>query len=169
MKAGIQRGGGNRGISLVETMVSIGVLAVVAPLALAAMLKAGETGTAAKAETRAPVIVEACLAEIRIARDSESAHLPKLNPGEAFGTGDPLSLAFRRDGTLAGAVPPGGYETGIDRLGSDDIAFLATVEGDLDTSRSGFPDMLKVTVTVEAPATAPVHKRKHLEFVTKLP
>ena len=70
MRLALPRPGFRRGISLVETMVSIGVLAVVAPLAIAALLRGGEGGAVARAETRAPVIVESCLGEIKTARDA---------------------------------------------------------------------------------------------------
>lgn len=158
-----------RGVSLVETMVSIGVLAVVAPLAIAALLRGGEGGTSARAETRAPVVVEACLTEIAAARDGRSQHLPALVPGQPFGTGEVLCLAFRRDGVLLGPVAASTYESGILRVAEQDAAYLARLEGTLETERPGFPPLLGVRVTVEHPAVAPALKRKRMEFLTKLP
>jgi hypothetical protein len=158
-----------RGVSLVETMVSIGVLAVVAPLAIAALLRGGETGSAARAETRAPVIVESCLNEIKVARDSTSKHLPALTPGQAFGSDEVICLAFRRDGVLLGAVSAASYEGGVLRVAEQDAAFLARLEGTLETGRPGFPPLLKVKVTVEHPAVAGSLKRRRKEFLTKLP
>ncbi len=158
-----------RGVSLVETMVSIGVLAVVAPLAIAALLRGGEGGSAARAETRAPVIVEACLAEIAAAREGTSKNLPALVPGEAFGTGEVLCLAFRRDGVLLGPVAASTYESGILRVAEQDAAYLARLEGTLETERPGFPPLLAVKISVEHPAVAGKLKRKRMEFLTKLP
>ena len=169
MKTGIQNPARHAGVSLIEAVVSIGVLAVIAPIAMAAMLKAGEGGNSARAETRAPAIVEACLAELKTARDGNSDHLPALTPGEPFGSGQMLCLAFRRDGTLIGAVDPGGYGAGTDRIGDEDVSFLARLQGELDTSRDGFPEMLQITVSVEYPAVARDAKRRRLEFLTKLP
>ena len=169
MKLALPRRGFRRGVSLVETMVSIGVLAVVAPLAIAALLRGGESGTAARAETRAPVIVETCLQDIKIARDGVSKHLPALAPGQAFGSGEVLCLAFRRDGVLLGAVAGSAYESGTLRVAEQDAAFLARLEGTLDTERPGFPPLLKVKVTIEHPAVVGSLKRRRMEFLTKLP
>lgn len=169
MRIALPKRGLRRGVSLVETMVSIGVLAVVAPLAIAALLKGGEGGTAARAETRAPVIVESCLGEIKTARDGVSKHLPALTPGQAFGSGEVMCLAYRRDGVLLGAVSGSSYEAGIGKVAEQDVAFLARLEGTLDTERPGFPPLLKVKVTIEHPAVAGSMKRRRMEFLTKLP
>jgi hypothetical protein len=169
MKLPLPRRGFRRGVSLVETMVSIGVLAVVAPLAIAALLRGGESGTAARAETRAPAMVESCLQEIQIAREGDSKYLPALTPGQAFGSGEVLCLAFRRDGVLLGSVAGSAYENGTLRVEEQDAAFLARLEGTLDTERPGFPPLLKVKVTIEHPAVAGSIKRRRMEFLTKLP
>lgn len=169
MKTGLPKPRGDRGVSLVETMVSIGVLAVVAPLALGALIKSGEGGASARSETRAPVIVESCLNEIKTARDGTSKHLPALEPGIAFGTTDVLCLAYRGDGTLLGRVDAAKYEAGNGKVGNEDAVFLARLQGALDTSRTGFPAMLTIKVTVEHPAVAPSEKRRRMEFLTKLP
>jgi hypothetical protein len=169
MKVPPPKPGLRRGVSLVETMVSVGVLAVVAPLAIAALLRGGEGGSAARAETRAPVIVESCLQEIQVARDGNSTHLPALQAGQPFGDGEILCLAFRRDGVLLGPVAPASYEAGIVRVAEQDAAFLARLEGRLETERPGFPPLLKVAITLEHPAAAGSLKRRRLEFLTKLP
>jgi type II secretory pathway pseudopilin PulG len=158
-----------RGVSLVETMVAIGVLAIVAPLALAAMLKSGEGGSAARAETRAPAIVESCLRELGFARDGGSDHLAPLQAGQPFGADTPLCLAFGRDGSLLGAVEPAAYDRGIARVGNRDAYFLARLQGTTESTRTGFPAMLEVTIAVEHPAVAPALKRRKLDFHTKLP
>jgi prepilin-type N-terminal cleavage/methylation domain-containing protein len=169
MKRGLPKRALQRGVSLVETMVAIGVLAIVAPLALAALLKSGEGGAAARAETRSPAIVESCLAELDVARKGISEHLPTLTPGTAFGTDTVLCLAFRGDGTLLGRVDGANYEAGAGKVGSEDAVFLAKLEGELDQARPGYPPMLTVNVTVEHPAVAPSNKRRKMPFHTKLP
>jgi len=150
-------------------MVSIGVLAVVAPLALAALLRAGEGGNVSRAETRAPVIVETCMEELEMARKGISEHLPDMQQGQEFGTTDVICLAFRNDGTLLGRVNAGAYDSGASKVAGEDAVFLAKLSGHLDQSRSGFPSMLNVEVAVEQPAVAPVKKRRAMEFHTKLP
>lgn len=159
-----------RGVSLVETMVAIGVLAIVGPLAIAALMKSGEGGAAARAETRSPAMVERCLDEVKSARVGVSEHLPKLQPGVAFGADPVLCLAFSRDGALLGRVGSGDYDAGIrDKIARHDVAYLARVEGTHDSERPGFPPLLSVRVTVEFPAVAPSDKRRRMEFHTKLP
>lgn len=161
--------GFRRGVSLVEAMVSIGVLAVVAPLALAALLRAGEGGNLARAETRAPLIVDTCMEELEVARKGLSAHLPDMRQGEEFGTSDIICLAFGSDGTLLGSVEGGSYDGGAAKVSGKDAAYLAKLSGYLDESRIGFPTMLNVQVAVETPAVAPANKRRSMSFHTKLP
>jgi type II secretory pathway pseudopilin PulG len=169
MKQALPKRALRRGVSLVETMVAIGVLAIVGPLAVAALLKSGEGGAAARAETRAPAIVDLSLSELNLALGSGSEHLPKLEPGMAFGANTPLCLAFSRDGTLLGSVGGGGYEQGSGEVGGEDASYLARLEGTLDTSRPGYPPLLTVLVSVEFPAVAPADRRRKIPFYTKLP
>jgi Tfp pilus assembly protein PilV len=157
------------GASLVEIMVSIGVLAVVAPLALAAMLQAGEGGSTSRAETRSPLIVENCMQELDMARKGLSQNLPALQPGQEFGSSEVLCLAFAADGKLLGRVEGSGYDRGTDRLGTEDAAFLVRLSGTEDKSRADFPKMLTVKVAIERPAIAPANRRKAMTFYTKLP
>ena len=112
------------GISLVETIVSVGVLAIVAPLALAAMMRAGGTGFAARAETRAPAMIEACLDEIGLARIAASGHLDPIAPGQPFGGGTPLCLAFDRAGRLIGKVDGDAYDQGAPSVGGADATSI---------------------------------------------
>lgn len=169
MRTGLPKLALRRGITLVETMVAIGVLAIVAPLALAALLKSGEGGASARAETRAPAIVEACLAELKVAREGLSEHLPALQAGESFGTDGVLCLAFNRQGALLGKVDAATYDAGTTRVANQDAVFFARLRGELETERDGFSPMLTVAVTVEHPAVAPGNKRRRMEFHTKLP
>lgn len=152
-----------------EVMVSIGVLAVVAPLALAAMLQAGEGGSSSRAETRAPLIVESCMQELDMARKGLSQNLPPLQPGQEFGSGEVLCLAFGSDGKLLGRVEGSGYDGGVGRIGVEDASFLVRLSGTQDKSRADFPTMLTVKVAIERPAIAPANRRKAMSFYTKLP
>ena len=158
-----------RGVSLVETMVAIGVLAVVGPLAVAALLKSSEGGASARAETRSPAIVERCLSELKTARDGTSEFLPKLQPGMSFGMDGVLCLAFSGDGTLLGSVGEGGYNKGNGKVSNQDAVYLAVLEGELENQRSGYPPLLTVNIRVEYPAIAPKDKRNRMQFHTKLP
>ncbi|MEK7951140.1 type IV pilus modification PilV family protein [Luteolibacter soli] len=169
MKHSLPKRGWLRGVSLVETMIAIGILAVVGPLAVATLLKSGEGGVTARAETRSVAIVERCLSELKTARDGPSQYLPKLEPGANFGKDRVVCLAFAGDGTLLGKVDEGSYSSGSGKVDSQDAVYLAKLQGDLQTQRTGFPPLLTVTVTVEYPAVAPQNKRNHTEFHTQLP
>jgi hypothetical protein len=169
MKHSLPKRRWRRGVSLVETMVAIGVLALVGPLAVAALLKSGEGGAAARAETRSAVIVEQCLAELKNARSGGSQHLPALQPGMAFGGNEVLCLAFGRDGSLIGRVSGAEYDAGHGRSGNQDVSYLARLEGSLDSQRTGYPPLLTVTLSIEYPAVAPGDRRRRMEFHTKLP
>jgi hypothetical protein len=169
MKSASSKPGLQRGVSLVEAMVSIGVLAVAAPLALAALLRAGEGTGASRAETRAPLIVENCMSELEMARKGTAEHLPAMLPGEEFGKSDVLCLAFGSDGGLLGKIDGGGYDAGAESVANKDAYYLATLQGVEDEERTGFPPMLRVKVTIEYPSTAPSERRRKMEFFTKLP
>lgn len=157
------------GISLVETIVSVGVLAIVAPLALAAMMRAGGTGFAARAETRAPAMIEACLDEIGLARIAASGHLDPIAPGQPFGGGTPLCLAFDRAGRLIGKVDGDAYDQGAPSVGGADATYLASLRGEEVTAPDARPPLLRLTIGIEHPAAAPRRKRTRIEFLTQLP
>lgn len=172
MKSSPRNPGLQRGVSLVEAMVSIGVLAVVAPLALAALLRANEGGSASRAETRAPLMVENCMSELDMARKGVSENLPPMLPGEEFGKTDVVCLAFGPDGGLLGKVDAGQYDRGAEKIGSEDAYYLATLQGeevDEQEERAGFPPMLRVKITIEYPAIVPSERRRKMDFFTKLP
>lgn len=169
MKSVPPKPGLQRGVSLVEAMVSIGVLAVVAPLALAALLRANEGGSSARAETRAPLIVETSMSELDMARKGAAEYLPAMLPGEEFGKTDLLCLAFGGDGKLLGRVDGGQYDSGLEELATREAYYLATLQGSEEEDREGFPTMLTVKVTIEYPAIAPSERRRKMDFHTKLP
>lgn len=165
MKAPLSRQARRRGVSLVETLVSVGVLAVAAPLAIAALVRGGEGAAAARLESRAPTIVERCLVEIAAAREARSELLPPLAPGQPFGLDEPLCLAFRHDGALLGRVDPADYESGL----TGDARVLVRLQGETTAERPGLPALLRIGLHLEHPAAAPRDKRRASHFHTRLP
>lgn len=158
------------GVSLVETMVAVGVLAVVVPLSLAAMLKAGEVGRSARAETRAPAIAEQCRAEVEAAMRGRSAHFPQLAAGEPFPPeGQVMALAVGRDGAVLGSLPRAAYDRGIERLEGKDVSYLAVVSGVRSDSEWAGEPAVVLTVSVEHPAALKRLQRSKLGFHTRLP
>ncbi|BCX48510.1 hypothetical protein HAHE_24180 [Haloferula helveola] len=152
------------GVSLLETVIAIGVLAIVIPLALAAMGKAGDTGGTARAESRAPAIAEWCLMELEAARKGESPVLDEIEADQAFpSAGQVIALAFDREGELISDLNGAEYEDGINKLEGERIFYIATL--------SGRPEDTGVTITVkvEHPAVLPAERRDSVAFHTILP
>lgn len=166
-----------RGLSLIESVIAIGVIAIVAPLAIAALTSAGGVGVSARAETRAPLMVEAAIAEVRAARQSRSSFLDPIPPGTAFPQEDQaLCLAFDHGGRLIGKIDTAAYQNGSSQLNGTDVVYLARIQGtpDPDAPASTDPTQPQIplfilTTTIEYPAGLPIAKRQTLEFVTKLP
>lgn len=169
MKRNRHRGHFAAGISLVETIVSIGVLAVVIPLALAAMLKASGSGALARAETRAPAIAEYCMVELRAARDGVSNYFAPIEVGTSFGEGGKfMALGFGRDGAVLGKVSQTEFDKGLTKLGGEQVFYLAKLSGKLDTTTREV-DLVVVAVDVEYPASRASEERSRVSFHTKLP
>jgi prepilin-type N-terminal cleavage/methylation domain-containing protein len=153
-----------RGFSLLETVIAISVLAIAVPLALVAVTRAGVTGAAARAETRAPAIAEWCRLEMEAARSGRSAVLPKLPADADFPAGGAvLALAFDGEGALIGAVAAEDFRKGVERVGDARPMYLAALSG-----RTG-PGGVVVTVRVEYPAARPEDRRDGVSFHTILP
>ncbi|MGB1128907.1 MAG: type IV pilus modification PilV family protein [Haloferula sp.] len=153
------------GVSLMETVVAVGVLAIAVPLALAAMTKAGSVGNVARAETRAPAIAERCLIELKAARRGESEFVPQIQPAASFPAGDEvIVLGFSREGRLLGSLDLSAYEAGYDEeLGGEEVSYLADVSGRYED------ESVTVTVKIEYPAVRREGDRSEIEFHTKLP
>lgn len=152
------------GVSLLEAVIAVGVMAVAVPLALSAIGSAGIVGVSARAETRAPGIADWCRIELEAARRGESLVLPPITAQQAFPGGDEvLALAFDREGALLGSVESDDFEAGIDRLGSEQVFFLAALSGRPDDSG------VVVTVNIEYPAARPAERRDAVAFHTILP
>lgn len=145
------------GVSLVETMVAVAVLAVMAPLGLAAILQAGTAGQRAGVDSRAPAIAERCLLECRAARRGNSAWIPQAITAAGGG----VALAFDRAGSCLGTVSEEEYGSGLEPLGGP--AFLARIAGKRQA------DGLLLTVRVEHPVGAAAELREGVEFHTRLP
>lgn len=155
-----------RGVSLVETMVAMGVLAVVIPLALAAMLKASEVGGSARAETRAPAMAEQCLMELEAARQGRSAYFEKIADGDSFPeSGQVMGLAFSREGAVLGRINRVDYDDGLKQLGDEPVFYLARFSGIQEDQAN----LMTVTVAIEYPAVKRANQRTRISFHTKLP
>lgn len=159
-----------RGFSLIEAIVSVGVLALAIPLVLGALVESGNSGTAAAAETRASWIVPACLNELKAAADGKSLIIPPTPLGEAFPTaGQIYGIAFAATGQALGPVDKAMYESGVKRMKEQDVRYITKLEGEVLSVKAGSAPMRSVLITIEYPAIAPSGKRTKIEFYTKTP
>ena len=152
-----------RGASLVEAVVAVAVLAVAIPLALAAMGKAGDSSSSARAETRAPVIASFIRSELEAARQDGSEIYGKLIAGQSFPTGGRKALAFGRDGAYLGEISSAQYDKGLSRLNDQEVFFIASAKGVTK------PRGVLVTVRIEHPAVRKTAQRSVVELHTLLP
>lgn len=161
---------GKKGVSLVEAIIAVGVLAVAVPLVFATMAGSGDSGLSAQAETRCSWIVPACMEELELAMQAKSQNLPALQPSKAFPGGDPLALAFGAEGEILGKVDQGSYKRGLRNVGNKTARYIASMSGTLPEQTSqAVARPLEVKIIVEYPAAAPEEKRRKIEFHTKLP
>jgi type II secretory pathway pseudopilin PulG len=158
------------GFTLVEVIISIGVLAVMIPAVVAAMVAASRDAARARAENRAAGIVEVCLQEVEAARSGQGAWLDPIPPDGAFPAADqPAVIAFSEEGQALGRVKADTYSKGLTRLDGKTVRYLARIEGKPETVRKDAGTLRALKITVEYPSGAPAKRRRHLEFVSRIP
>lgn len=150
-----------------ESVISIGVLAVAVPMILAAMGESGRSGEASGAETRAPWIAAACFDELRAASLGRSQFFTadeegRVNPPEN-GT---WALAFTHGGAMVNLISPEQYASGVRESGGRAIRFIARVHPaalyeDVLLQDDELPTM---RVTIEYPSAAPAERRRTVDF-----
>jgi type II secretory pathway pseudopilin PulG len=159
-----------RGFSLIEAVVSVGILALAIPLVLGALVESGNSGTSAAAETRCGWIVPACLDELKAAADGKSVLLPTTPLGTAFpAAGQVYGIAFGAGGNSLGAVDKAAYDSGVKRIADQDVRYIAVIEGEVLPAKAGSVPMRSIRVGLEYPAAVPARKRTKLDFFTKTP
>jgi hypothetical protein len=159
-----------RGVTLVESVIAVGVLAVAVPLVFGALAEAGKTGLASQAETRSSWMIPACMDEIQASRDGRPQFFTATTTGQPFPpAGDVWALAFSPDGKPVGRLSKALHDKGIKELDGKPIRFIAVMSADNPTSSPGGLTMLRTRISIEYPASAPVAKRSKLDFHTRIP
>lgn len=161
-----------RGASLIEAMIAVGVLAVALPLVFGTFVESGRVSMSAEAETRSGWIVPACLAEIDASRDGTTAYFTATQTGDSFpDAGEVWALGFNREGEVVGKITKSDYDTGVRPTGENPVRYIATLtatpEAEGDTP--GDLRMMRTTIALEFPASAPAEKRNSLKFHTRIP
>lgn len=169
MRSG-RRDAGGGGFSLIEAVVSVGVLAVAAPLVMAAMMRASESSALARTESRSPAMVSVCLEEIEEAQEGRSKLLDPIPVSGVFPAGDGLAvIGFTAEGRVVGRVEQGDYDKGVRKLNGEAVRYLVRIDGEPEQVRSDGQPMRSVRMVIEYPAATPVKKRRRLEFFSRIP
>ena len=167
----------NRGSSLIETVIAMGVLAVAIPLVFGTLAESGKSTQSSEAENRSTWIIPACMEEIQASRSGCPQFFPATVVNETFPPqSDVWALAFSGQGQPIGRVSKADYDKGIQEIDGKPIRYIATLSA-MNTPPSaagadakiGIASTLRVQISLEFPAAAPVEKRQKLEFYTRIP
>lgn len=171
MRQSLPRPRRNHGATLVEAVISVGVLAVAVPLVLGAIAEAGKSGSSAQAETRSAWIVPACMEEIRAVRDGKPKYFTRVPVGQPFPpAGDVWALAFSPDGRPVGRLDRTQYERGTRELDGNPVRFIAVLgAAEKPQARTVGTPMLHARIAIEYPSSAPANRRGTIDFHTRIP
>ena len=159
-----------RGASLLEAVIAIGVLALAVPLVFGALTEAGKCMLAARAETCSGWMVGACLEEIRASRDGCPRWLPASPRGQVFPpTGEVWALAFSREGRPIAAMPRDRYEQGTREVAGQAVRYIAVLDSSMVPVKAGMPPLLRVRLSIQYPAPSPRTRRATIDYYTHLP
>lgn len=159
-----------RGVSLIEAIIAVGVLAVAIPLVFGAIAESGKTNVSSEAETRSIWIIPACMEEIQASRDGHSQYFPTTRAGDEFPTaGDVWALGFSAEGKPIGKISKSEYDKGTRQVNGEPVRFLASLSSETITGAGVTPVMLRARITLEYPCASPGEKRQKLDFYTRIP
>lgn len=174
-RRGYRTGFGRAGFTLMEVVISVGVLAVAVPVVLAMVVAGGESSRIADDETRAVLVARSVVEEIRAAREGEGRVLRrKLDWPKFPATGDRLVLMVDGEGVLVRELEADRYASG-ERGG--EARFLVSVKGvaagpdrpdQNSPGGSTIEELSRVEVSVETPPVAAVKNRRKFVFVQLL-
>jgi len=161
----------NRGSSLIETVIAMGVLAVAIPLVFGALAESGKSGLSSEAETRSTWIVPACMEEVQASRDGLPQFFTITKVGQTFPpAGDVWALAFSPEGKPVGKISKSVYDKGTKEVDSKPVRYIASLDSKSPTTTTtGATPMLMMHISLEYPASSPAAKRQKLEFYTRIP
>lgn len=159
-----------RGVTLIESVIAIGVLAVAIPMVFGALAESGKSGMAAQAETRSTWIIPVCMDEIRASREGLPQYFTATGTGQAFPpAGEVWALAFTADGKPIGRLDKSLYQSGARELDGKAIRYITAMSATVENPQTGTTPMLRVDISLEYPATVKAEKRETLDFHTRIP
>ncbi len=159
-----------RGSSLIETVIAMGVLAVAIPLVFGALAESGKSAMSSEAETRSTWVVPACMDEIRASRDGRPRYFTRTAAAQVFPpSGDVWALAFAAEGKPVGKISKAAYDQGIKALDGQAVRYIASLSAAPDLSEMKTVPMLRARISIEYPSASPAEKRRKLDFYTRIP
>lgn len=160
----------NRGSSLIEAVIAVGVLSVAIPLVFGALAESGKSNLSSEAETRSTWIVPSCMEEILASRDGKPQFFTATTVNQTFPpTGEIWALAFSPEGKPIGKITKAAYDKGTKELNGQTVRYIATLSAAQTTTSTGATPMLRTLISLEYPSNAPVKKRQKLDFYTRIP
>lgn len=159
-----------RGVTLVEAVIAMGMLAVAVPLVFGALAEAGKSGLASRAENRSTWMVPVCIEEIQASRDGRPQYFSATTAGQPFPpAGDVWALAFSPDGKPVGRLAKALYDQGTKELNGRPVRYIAVMSANTPSTAPGGLPMLRARVSIEYPASAPLERRGKIDFHTRIP
>mgnify|MGYP000055253044 CR=1 FL=1 len=159
-----------RAFSLIESIMSISVLAITCPFVFAVIAQAGKSGLSSEAETRCAWIVATCLEEIRASREGCPQYFTATEEGDAFPPPDDVwALAFTSDGKVAGKISKADFENGAKESAGKSILYYASLSANITPENFGELALMNVKISISYPASMPQKRRDHLDFHTLIP
>jgi prepilin-type N-terminal cleavage/methylation domain-containing protein len=160
------RGEEERGFSLVEVVVSLGIIAF-AVIAIYGLFPVGyRAGLDSRRETQATYIAEQLIGDLRAASSATAPILYGTDPASPktfsidLRTAGTYYLAADSGNVLIGPSTSGNYENSTQ---TPNVSYLTSIKIDPNT---GFDNLTRVEVEVSAPAEAPLKNRSRFGIVT---
>ena len=153
------------GISLIEMVLSLGVLAVALPLGLGAIRQAGDGLRLAREDGQSVAMVHEVLGELKRARDGRPCMLEPIKKAVDFpGSGPVIGLAFDQDGRMVRRISDEEFHDGVPATAEPRITHFALIEGRADAGRG----VTRIEIRIEFPASARRGVRQTLTYHTQL-
>lgn len=161
----------HRGLTLMEAVIAIGIVAVAVPLILAATSAASKSRINSEADTRAAWIAKETQRQLIDAwRGLPDTYFPTKPAFPAFSSeAEPLVLLFNQS---AGLIGPGNPEVHASGSSNPDAYYMVAIHGEAaipSTADQADNSLSKVFISVEHNAKSPRSKRKSNPFLVLIP
>jgi hypothetical protein len=158
----------NKGSTLVEAVLGMGILAVAIPLVFGVIAESKKSNFSSEAETFSNWIVPMCMDQIQASRNGNSAYFPATLPQESFPLENEIwALGFSPEGKIVNKISSQEYGKGMAAIDEQSIRYIASLSANNIEEETVL--MLRAKISLEYPAAAPAHKREKLIFYTRIP